>query len=160
MLSLSSTSECLVVSEDQMDWQACTHVCEPWPSYPLKSNCPSNSENSAHFSKAPFSCKKPTTHSAATTKCWSASTYTSDFFIRLLLNSVRNHKTRFHSWYSHMTESFLSILLLTNHNPKLFTPKADEKLPLQQETSGLPEGSWLLDNAPSHHQLKCFRNQR
>lgn len=41
-----------------------------------------------------------------------------------------------------MIESFLSrLVLLTNRNPKLFIPKADGKLPLLQETSGLPGGT-------------------
>lgn len=32
------------------------------------------------------------------------------FVVRPVLNSIRNHKARFHSWYSHMTESFFSRL--------------------------------------------------
>lgn len=61
--------------------------------------------------------------------------------------------------FTHDIKFLEQTALLTNHNTKLFIPKADEKLPLLKETSGLPGGTWLLNNAPSHHPTQKLQKR-
>lgn len=82
------------------------------------------------------------------------------FFVRLLLNSVKNHKTYFHSWYSRMMKSFLSrlyYLQITTQSSLSQRPMRNfhsSKRPLDFQKA---PGYWTtpLPNT----QLKSFGNQ-
>lgn len=160
MMSFSSTGECLVVSEDRTGWTGLhTHL---WAMAKLctKIKLPHRVRKISAFCQSSLYLHKANDTLNSKNQVLVCLNIHQWFFVRLLLNSVRNHKTRFHSWYSHMIESFLSrLVLLTNRNPKLFIPKADGKLPLLQETSGLPGGTCYWTMPIPTTQLKSFRNQ-